>query len=780
MISKTVSLRKTEFQPMVSKKLLFFFFLIITINANAQNYTLSGFVTSAGNGESLTGASVTAGNASAKTNNYGFYSISLPAGNYTVEIRTDGYKDYTEDIHIQGDIKRNYSLSEITQSSIAIEEVVITSTNINKVNQALTGVERINVNLANKLPVILGERDILKTVQLLPGVKAGGDGQSGFSVRGGNLDQNLILLDDAPVYNASHLLGFFSTFNSDAIKDVTMYKGSAPAQFGGRISSVVDVRMKEGNNKNFGVSGGLGLISSRLNVEGPIQKDKSSFLISGRRTYLDLFLQLSDKFKDNKLYFYDLNTKVNYKFSEKSQLFLSGYFGRDVLGLKNIFGINWGNATTTARYNHVLNEKLFSNTVLAYSNFDFVVEINKDDPLNAFDVISKIQDISLKQEFDYFHNDRNSWKFGVNAIHHNNNPGQIAGNNIIPFQNKRKGIETAIFAANDWKATENLKINYGLRLSAFYVLGGNSEFYTFDDQNELISAEKRSGLVKSYYNLEPRFAANYKLNDASSAKLSYTRNTQHLHLISNSVTTSPADRWVLNSNNIKPQIGDQISLGYVRNLKNSMYELSAETYYKYMQNQIDYKDNSDERDLILERQLLFGKGRAYGIEFLAKKNKGKLTGWLGYTLSKSERKINGVNDNNWYNLRYDRTHDFTAVGMYDLTPRLSVSAIWTYQTGNAVTFPVGVYSVADQTAYYYTGRNQYRMPAYHRLDLGATWQMRNRKTLKSELAFSLYNAYGRQNAYLINFKTEENSDRILAEQTALFRFVPSISYNFKF
>ncbi len=766
---------------MVYRQFLIFASLLSFSFSFAQNFTLSGFITAAKSGESISGATVSSGNFSSRSNNYGFYSITLPAGTTTVTASVDGYREISEEINISSDLSRNFSLADLAiDAAIAIEEVVITSSQINKTNQSLMGVERLNVNLANKLPVILGEKDILKTMQLLPGVKAGGDGQSGFSVRGGNLDQNLILLDDAPVYNASHLLGFFSTFNSDAIKDVTMYKGSAPAQFGGRISSVVDVRMKEGNNRQFGVSGGIGLIASRLNVEGPIQKEKSSFLISGRRTYLDLFLTLSDEFKGNKLYFYDLNTKVNYKFSDKSQLFLSGYFGRDVLGLQNVFGLNWGNATTTARYNHVINDRLFSNTILAYSNFDFVVEINKDDPQNAFDIISRIEDVSIKQEFDYFQNDRNSWKFGLSAIHHSNNPGQIAGNNILPFENKRKGIESAIFAANDWKATDDLKINYGLRLIAFYVLGGNAEFYEFDENNELLSAERRTGLVKSYYNLEPRLSANYKLDDVSSAKFAYARNTQHLHLISNSVTTSPADRWVMNSNNIKPQIGDQFSLGYVRNLKNGMYELSAETYFKAMQNQIDYRDNSDDRDLILERQLLYGKGRAYGVEFLAKKNKGKLTGWLGYTISKSERKIDGVNNNEWYDLRYDRTHDFTVVGMYDLSPRLALSAVWTYQTGNAVTLPVGVYELNNETAYYYTGRNEYRMPAYHRLDLGATWQMPNRRKLKSELAFSLYNAYGRQNPYLIRFSKEDNSDRVIAEQTALFRFVPSISYNFKF
>ena len=759
--------------------LLFTFFL--TAWCFAQNITLSGFITSGNSGESISGATVTSEESgiSAKSNSYGFYSITLPAGNHSIAVLMDGYLTFTEKIRLETDARKNFQLSErsaIQESQI--EEVTI-SAQANKTNQASMGVEKININLANKLPVILGERDILKTVQLLPGVKAGGDGQSGFSVRGGNLDQNLILLDDAPVYNASHLLGFFSTFNSDAIKDVTMYKGSAPAQFGGRISSVVDVKMKEGNNRNFGVNGGIGLIASRLNVEGPIQKEKSSFLVSGRRTYLDLFLNTQEEFKGNQLYFYDLNTKLNYRISDKSQLFLSGYFGRDVLGLKDLFGINWGNATTTARYNHVINDRVFSNTILAYSNFDFAVNINKDDPQNEFSIISEIKDISLKQEFDYFHNDRNSWKFGANFIVHNNNPGQVKGNNIIPFQNRRKGLETAVFAANEWRATEALKINYGLRLSAFYVLGGNAEFYEFDGNGNLLSSERKNGVVKSYYNLEPRIAANYKLDDYSSAKFSYTRNTQNLHLISNSITTSPAERWVMNSNNIKPQIGDQVSLGYVRNLKENMYELSAETYYKYMQNQIDYRDNSDERDLVFERQLLYGVGRAYGIEFLAKKNKGKLTGWVGYTLSKSERKIDGVNDNNWYNLRYDRTHDFTVVGMYDVTKRLNVSAIWTYQTGNAVTLPVGIYEIGGTTGYYYTGRNEYRMPAYHRLDLGATLQMKNRKRWKSELAFSLYNAYGRENPYLITFK-EDDSDKVVAEQTALFRFVPSISYNFKF
>jgi len=741
---------------------LFFAFLIPTM-IFSQSYTICGYIIDKKNGENLIGAVALVKNkaiVATTTNQYGFYSLTLHKGSYELVFSFIGYQEQTIVVNLADNKTLNIGLEEVSTN---LKEAVVSSTKGNEnIRQSKMGVDKINVLGINKLPVIFGERDILKTLQLLPGVKSGGDGQSGFTVRGGSIDQNLILLDDAPVYNASHLLGFFSTFNSDAIKDVSLYKGTAPAQFGGRISSVVDVKMNEGDNQNFGVSGGVGLISSKLNIEGPIQKGKSSFLISGRRTYADVFLKLDKKFKDNQLYFYDFNAKFNYRFSNKDQLFVSGYFGRDVLGLKEIFGINWGNTTATIRWNHLYNSKLFSNTSFLYSNYDYKVEIQNN--ANPFSILSRIRDWNLKQEFQYFPNTKNEWKFGYNIIYHTITPGKITIADIIKNPDIQKdGYEYALYTSDDWQVLPQLKINYGLRLSYF------------------VATKNQSNPEKSYLNLEPRISLSYTVNDYSSFKMAYTRNTQNLHLITNSITTSPTDIWVMSSDIIKPEIGNQFSLGYFRNIKDNMYELSLETYYKTMHNQIDYKDNADERAIDIETQLLFGKGRAYGLEMLLRKNKGKLTGWLGYTLSRTEKQIEGINQNKWYAARQDRTHDISIVTMYDISKHWNVSAVWVFQTGNAVTFPSGKYKLAGQTIWLYTERNGYRMPSYHRLDLGATLKFKERKNFSSELSFSLYNAYGRENPYIITFeKSDTEPDKTVAVQTSLFKWIPSVSWNFKF
>jgi len=657
--------------------------------------------------------------------------------------------------------------------------VVVTGTLDNEnVRQSTMGVEKINVETVSKLPVIFGERDILKTLQLLPGVKSGGDGQSGFTVRGGTVDQNLILLDDAPVYNASHLLGFFSTFNSDAIKDIALYKGTAPAQFGGRIASVVDVKMNEGDNQNYDVSGGIGLISSKLNIEGPLQKGKSSFLISGRRTYADVFLKLTEQFKENQLYFYDFNAKLNYRFSDKDRLFVSGYFGRDVLGLSDRFSIDWGNTTGTMRWNHLYNSKMFGNTSLIYSNYDYKININGD--AAQFSILSRIRDWNLKQEFQYFPNSNNELKFGYNVIYHTITPGQITNDTIPADKNQlRNGLKSALYITNDWQATKQLKINIGLRLSNFSVLGG-SNYYNLDADKNVIDTINPSGVVANFLYLEPRLSMSYTLNDNSSLKAAYTRNTQNMHLITNSVSGSPTDKWIMNTNIVKPEIGDQVSTGYFLNFKDNMYEFSAETYFKFMQNQIDYKDNANEQAPVIETELLYGKGRAYGLELLLKKNKGKFSGWIGYTLSRTEKQIDGINQNLWYAARQDRTHDISIVTMYDISKRWNISAVWVYQTGNAITFPSGKYEISGNNIWLYTERNGYRMPAYHRLDLGATCKLKETKRFKSELSFSLYNAYGRENPYIITFEeSETDPNKTVAIQTSLFRWIPSISWNFK-
>jgi hypothetical protein len=643
------------------------------------------------------------------------------------------------------------------------------------------GVEKLNMADIAKIPVLFGEKDVLKTIQLLPGIKSTGEGSSGFSVRGGATDQNLILLDEAPVYNASHLLGFFSTFNSDAIKDATIIKGNSPAQYGGRLSSVLDVKMKEGNYKDYSVSGGLGLISSKINIEGPIQNEKSSFIISGRRTYADLFLKLTEDFKDSRLYFYDLNAKANYKINDKNRVFLSGYFGRDVLGFGDNLGIDWGNATGTLRWNSILNEKLFSNTSLIYSNYDYNIGITSGD--TEFNINSNIKDWNLKQDFSYFANPKNSMRFGFQAIHHTITPSSFSGTvNSNEPQVGRKAWENAIYLNNVYKPNDKWSIDYGLRASAYTIMGGDT-YNIYENGLKTDSVLLASGEVgKTYFTLEPRLTLNYRLSETKSLKAGYARNAQHLHLLSNSSSGNPTDQWIGNSYNIKPELADQISLGYSQNFKDNAYEFGIETYYKSMQNQVDYKDGADLQTAAdVESELLFGKGRAYGLEMILKKKSGNFTGWVSYTLSKTERKIDGINNNEWYNARQDRTHDISIVGSYQLNKKWSLSGVFVYNTGNAVTFPTGKYSLNGNTIYQYGSRNADRMPANHRLDISATYDFKKKGKYESSLNFGIYNLYGRENAYTITFRdNEDDPSKTEAVQTSLFKWVPSVSYNFKF
>jgi len=762
----------------MKNKILLFTLSIIASNLLAQSYTISGYITDKKTGETLIGALAylkTDNKTGRSSNDYGFYSLTMHKGNYELVFSYMGHQKQIVSVSLTENKTLNVSLEE---SSISLQEVVITGNKENEnIKQPLMGMGKISVDVEKKLPLIFGERDILKVIQHLPGVKSAGDGQSGFTVRGGNIDQNLILLDDAPVYNTSHLLGFFSTFNTYAIKDLSLYKGTAPAQFGGRISSVVDVKMNEGDNQNYSVSGGIGLISSKLNIEGPLQVGKSSFLLSARRTYADVFLKLYDQYKGNQLYFYDFNTKFNYRFSNKDRLYISGYFGRDVLALVNNFGINWGNATATIRWNHLFNSKLFENTSLIYSKYDYKIDIQSSS--NKFSILSRINDWNLKQDYQYFLNKNNLLKFGFNFIHHTITPGQITSN-MIPIDEIqiKRGVESAIYASNDWQATDKLKLNYGIRLSNFTVLGG-SDYYILDNNKNITDTIIQNSPVIDYIRIEPRLSACYSTSENSSFKASYTKNTQNLHLISNSLSGSPTDRWIMNSNNVKPEIGNQLSLGFFHNFEDNMYEFSAETYYKEIQNVIDYKDNANEQVQVIETQLLFGKGRAYGMELLLKKNKGKFTGWLGYTLSRTEKQIDGINQNQWYAARQDRTHDISIVAMYEISNRWDVSAFWVFQTGNAVTFPSGKYELEGKTIWLYTERNGYRMPPYHRLDLGATYKLKDHKRLSSKLSFSIYNAYGHENPYFINFeKSKIDNNKTIAVQTSLFKWVPSISWNF--
>jgi len=751
-----------------------------------EKHTISGTIKSQNTGETLIAATIrVVGTSLATTSNeYGFYSLTLTQGHYRLEVSAIGSKPYKTTIELNKNTNLNISLSD---DENLLETVTITSNSSQRNLQSpQMGMERLTISETKEVPVLMGEPDLIKTLQLLPGVKTAGEGNGGMFVRGGSADQNMILLDEAPVYNASHLLGFFSTFNSDAIKNVTLYKSGMPAQYGGGLSSVLDVKMNDGNNQKFGVNGGVGAIAARINVEGPIQKEKSSFLISARRTYVDMFLKLSSDtaINNTQLYFYDVNAKANYILGDKDRLYISGYFGKDVLASDNLSGINWGNATSTLRWNHVFSNKLFSNTSIIFSNYNYKIQSNTDE--NSLTLFSQIRDWNFKEDMQWYANEKNTISFGFNSIFHTIKPGEVqaTGNSGFISQKlqNRFSLENAVYASNTWKASNAFSLTYGLRVSAFSILG-SGEYYTIDGSGNVTGSTsyKRGEIVKTYVNLEPRLSAALQVNESTSVKASYVRNVQNLHLISNSNAASPTDRWVASTNIIKPELSDQVSIGYYKNIGNS-YELTAETYYKTLKNQIDYRNGADIfTNRPIETQLLFGKGRAYGLELLLKKKAGRLTGWLGYTLSKTERKIDGINNNEWYNARQDKTHDISFVSMYKLSQKWTVSANWVYSTGNAVTFPNGKYKLLGQSYFYFSERNADRMPSYHRLDLGATRLLKQTKKFSSELNFSLYNAYGRKNPFRITFQdSESDPNRTEALRTTLFRFIPSVSYNFKF
>jgi hypothetical protein len=765
--------------------LLFMLFLGSFSVFSQEKFTISGTITDSTKGEALIGVRIKVKNvaAGASSNEYGFYSLTLPSGDYTLVYNLYGYALVEKDIQLNSNQRIDVQLSKGDRVK-ELKTVVITAQRADiNVKGATMGVEKIDPKAVEKIPVLLGEKDIVKTMQLLPGVKSAGEGNSGYYVRGGGSDQNLILLDEAPVYNASHLLGFFSTFNSDAIKDATLYKGNQPANMGGRLSSVLDIKMNEGNNHRYNVSGGLGLISSKLNVEGPLVKDKSSFLITGRRTYADVFLKATNDYKDNTLYFYDLNTKLNYKLGQKDKLYVSGYFGRDKLGFGNSFGIDWGNATGTLRWNHIISPKLFSNTSLIYSSYDYKIAISGDGV--DFTIKSKVLDYNIKQEFQYYANTRNKIKFGFNVINHAITPGQFDGTGIASKKlNPAKSFENSIFVLNDWEVNDKLAVNYGVRMSAFSVLGNGQEMYTYDNNGQVNQTLNYTDneLIKTYVNFEPRISMSYAYKENQSVKMAYARNAQNIHLVTNSTTASPTDAIVGSSINIKPEIADQGSIGWYRNFKDNMYEFNVETYYKYLQNQIDYRNGANtQANEKLEGELLYGLGRAYGLEMILKKKSGRFNGWVSYCLSKTERKIQGINNGDWYRAKQDRTHDLSVVGMYEITPKLTISALFVFYTGNAVTFPSGKYVVDGQTQFVYTTRNGYRMPNYHRLDLGLNWVRKNTEKYESSWNFSIYNVYGRQNAYTINFRQNADNPNVTeAVQVSLFRWIPAITYNFKF
>lgn len=766
----------------------FLIFFSFVLQAFAQDkISISGYVKDASSGEVLIGATlqVKSNYRAVRTNTYGFFSLELEQANDSLFISYVGYQPLA--VEVNADQQKRYSF-ELTPLGNTIEEVVVSGKKQNKnVTSPQMGAFNFTIEEIKNVPVIFGERDILKTIQTLPGVGKGGEGSSSFYVRGGGGDQNLILLDEATVYNASHLLGFFSTFNSDAIKDVELFKGGIPAQYGGRISSVMDIHMIDGNNKKFSGEGGLGLIASRLKLEGPLQREKSSFMLSGRRTYADMFLKASkdETVKKSKLYFYDLNAKLNYRLNDKNTIYASGYFGKDDLGYGDLFSFDWGNATATLRWNHIFSEKLFSNTSFIYSDFTYNVDVNNDE--SEFVINSKIENLNLKQDFSYYANSRNTLKFGFNALKQKISPAslratQTSAVNSLIIQ-KRHGIELAAYITHEWNPIYWLSMLYGLRATDFMVMGPGT-FYSFDEEGEAISSKSYSSeVIKHYLRLEPRLSTSFILNDRQSIKASFNRIVQNLHQLTNTTASLPTDQYVLSSLNIKPQYADQVAVGYFQNFANNKYEFSVEGYYKYMGNQIDFRNGADlQANEFLEGELLFGQGEAYGLELFLRKTKGRLNGWVSYTLGKSQRQFDQINEGRWFNARQDRTHDVSVVGLFKLTEKWNLGANFVYYTGNAITFPSGKYTVDEKTMYYYTERNGYRMPDYHRLDLSATYEPQIKdKRFKSSWSFGLYNVYNRKNAYIIDFRENENNPNITeAYKIALFGIIPSVTWNFKF
>lgn len=774
-----------------STTLLLIFFQGVLL---AQTKTsLSGYIKDARNGEAMIGATVSVKEASAGsiTNEYGFYSISVPPGTYTIQFSYVGYSPVIRTITLKEKTSLNIELKE---TETVLEEVVITdkepSSNVTELKMSS---EKMSVEMIRKLPQLFGEVDVVRSIMLLPGIQNAGEGTTGFYVRGGGQDQNLILLDEAPVYNASHFLGFFSVFNSDAIKDVEIYKGGIPAQYGGRLSSLLDIRMKEGNAKKFSASGGIGTISSRLTLEAPIIKDKSSFMISGRRTYADVFLKMApnEDLRNNKLYFYDLNTKINYTLNDKNRLYASAYFGRDKFGFADLFSLGWGNATGTLRWNHLYNDKLFSNTTAYFSNYDYALTIEAG--VSNFKWSSNMQEAGVKQDFSWYANNNNKVQFGAQGAYRIFKPGKlepISTNSIFGEleSQKKYGAEYALYISNKQKISSRITLDYGLRFSVYQNLGpGDVYQYIDDDPRKDTTGRKTYDKLEAYQTyagFEPRVAAMYMLTDVSSVKMNYNRTRQYIQLASNSTSALPTDIWIPSSPYIKPQIADQVAAGYFRNFRNNMFEASGEIYYKEMSNQVDFRDNAqvffNER---IESELLEGRGRAYGTELMVKKQSGKTTGWISYTLSRTERKINGLNDEKWFPARYDRTHSANLIISQQLTQRFSISLAWVYATGNAVTFPAARYEYNGQIVPLYTERNGFRMPAYHRGDLSATLNSKIKEGRKwnSNWNFSIYNFYMRKNAFSIYFRPNKDQPRQTeAVKVYLFGIIPSVTYNFNF
>ncbi|TAM96813.1 MAG: TonB-dependent receptor [Chitinophagaceae bacterium] len=780
---------------LLSITLLFFFHFPLHAQSH---YTINGYVRDSASGESLIGASVSVNGTGegVTTNSFGFYSISLPAGNYTLTFSYLGYDSHEGSIALNHHLVLNIQLHTKPLSG---KEVVISA---QRKDENVTATEMgkidLSVNKIKELPALFGEVDILKALQLLPGVQSN-EGTAGLYIRGGSPDQNLILLDDAPVYNPGHLFGFFSVFNSDAINNVTLIKGGMPANYGGRLSSVVDVSMKEGNNKSFHGEGGIGLIASRLSIEGPIKKNKSSYIISARRTYIDLltkpFVPKNSSFHGSGYYFYDLNAKANYIFSDKNRLYLSGYFGRDVFnftGQEKSFSTNipWGNATATIRWNHLFGPKLFSNTMLLYNDYNF--DFNATQNNLTIGLHSGISDESLRSDFDYFASPKHHIKFGLLYTYHTFTPSTLSGNsgnNSFNPENPfvKRANEAALYFLDDWTVNNRLTINAGLRFSIFQQIGPYKIYQEDAEGNKTDSTVYKSFQpVKTYSGLAPRFIARYELTPNSSLKASVTKNYQYVHLVSSNTTTLPTDLWVPSTYKVKPEMAWQYSLGYFRNFRDNMFETSLEVYYKSMENQIEFAEGYIPSLEDPENSFVFGKGWAYGTELFIHKQRGRLTGWIGYTLSWVWRQFPDLNDGVKYPSRFDRRNDIDLVAAYHINDKWTVAGDFVFSTGNPITLPERFYFIEGVLSEQYSQLNAYRMKPYNRLDLSATYQPTPKPNRKFSHSwnFSIYNAYSRLNPYFIYFNQEgdylNGTLKIQAKKVALFPIIPSVTWNFKF
>jgi len=786
------------------KKIPILFILFTSILIAQEKATISGIIKDESNGETLFGASVFLKNTSigVLTNEYGFYSISVPKGNYTLVISYLGYNSISNEIELYIDQNLDFELNE---SATQLNEVVINSeTERVNIRRPQMSVQKLNAATIKQVPVVLGEVDILKTILMLPGVTNNGDGSSGFNVRGGAVDQNLVLLDEAIIYNTSHVFGFFSVFNADAIKDIKLYKGGIPAKFGGRVSSVLDVRQKDGNSKEFKLTGGVGLISSRLAVEAPLFKEKGSFIIAGRASYAHLFLELTNQ--DYGVNFYDLNLKGNYSLNDNNKLYLSGYFGRDDMSFSDSFTNSYGNLSGNLRWNHIFSKKLFSNLSLIYSKYDYDLGID----IFQFNWIAAIKNYNVKYDFKYYANDAIKLEFGANLIAYDFNPGEIipteGTSSVNYFQlDQKRALEAGIYVSAEQKLTDNLTVEYGFRFSLFNRFGGQSVALYENNQpvlynsvlgiyetGNIISEDyyEKSEKIANFNNFEPRLGLAIQLNEFSSFKAGFSRTAQYIHLLSNTTNVTPLDVWTPSGKYIKPQLSNQYAFGYFRNFKDKIFSLEAEVYYKTIDNRIDYIDGANLiANNYIEGEILNGESQAYGLELLLRKTAGKFTGWVAYTLSKSEQRTLGgsagglgINNGNWYKTPYDRTHDISITAAYNISEKWTFGANFVFQTGRPVTYPNGQYEYEGLSIASYTDRNSDRLPSYNRLDISTTY-VPNKKPnnqWKGEWVFGIYNVYNRKNAASVSFGQNLESGVNEATRTAIFGIVPSVTYNFKF